>query len=353
MDFRPAMRTRTGIGRYAGCLAEALAPLCDLRLYGVFFRGNRRAARVAPPGSVLTAWRVPARMMKLLGRLRLLPADRALGGCDLFHHTNFILPEAHPATPQVMTVHDLAFLRDPTCHAPRAAEALTRVVREATRRCAAFLTPSETTARDCEELLGVERKRLFVTPLGVDPSFYEPRRAASGRPYVLAVGTLEPRKNHARLIRAFARLDADVELRIVGVRGWLYEPVLEAAAETENVSLLGHVGEAELRGLISGALAVAYPSLLEGFGLPVLEAMARGTPVVTSEGTATAELVGDGGLLVEPRDHDALADALSSVLDEADPRARWGRAGAERAAGYTWERAAAETAAVYQRAVAR
>ena len=348
MDFRPAMRTRTGIGRYAGCLAEALAPLCDLRLYGVFFRGNRRAARVAPPGSVLTAWRVPARLMKLLGRLRLLPADRALGGCDLFHHTNFILPEAHPATPQVMTVHDLAFLRDPTCHAPRAAEALTRVVREATRRCAAFLTPSETTARDCEELLGVERKRLFVTPLGVDPSFYEPRRAASGRPYVLAVGTLEPRKNHARLIRAFARLDADVELRIVGVRGWLYEPVLEAAAETENVSLLGHVGEAELRGLISGALAVAYPSLLEGFGLPVLEALAAGRPVLTSDREPLRSLAGDAALLVDPGSEESIAAGLERLISDAELRADLGRRGPERARGFTWNRCAEATLEAYR-----
>jgi glycosyltransferase involved in cell wall biosynthesis len=348
MDYRPAMRPRTGIGRYAGSLAAALAPRCDLRLYGVFFRGNRRAVRIPPPGARLTAWPVPARLMKRLGRLGLLPADRAVGGCDLFHHTNYILPEVGRKTPQVMTLHDLAFLRDPTCHAPRAAEALTGIVTEAAHRCAAFLTPSEATAHDCEELLGIPRERLFVTPLGVDPAFFELCGDTTLRPYVLAVGTLEPRKNHARLIRAFGRLGGDVDLRIVGRRGWLDEPVLDAAAATKSVHLMGHVSEPELRALVAGALVVAYPSLLEGFGLPVLEALAAGRPVLTSDREPLCSLAGDAALLVDPTSEESIADGLERLLSDAELRSELARRGPERARRFTWERCAEATLEVYR-----
>ena len=124
LDYRPVLRPRTGIGRYVEGLVSALAGMPhELRLYGVFFRGNRRAARKAPPGARLTAWKFPARVMEWLGRARLLTADQVVGGCDLFHHTNFLQMPVRRAVPQLMTIHDLAFLDEPGCHTPQASEA--------------------------------------------------------------------------------------------------------------------------------------------------------------------------------------------------------------------------------------
>ncbi|MHC4548573.1 MAG: glycosyltransferase family 4 protein [Planctomycetota bacterium] len=351
MDYRPALRDYSGIPRYVASLAPRLAAAgCDLRLYGVFW--GRARPRRAPAGTRLVAWRVPRRVMDALGALGLLPADRAVGGCDLFHQTNFVPARVGRRTPQVMTVPDLAFLRDPTCHTARAAEALTRVVTRAARRCAAFLVPSEATARDCEEYLGVTRDRLHLTPLGVDPSFFAAAPAAAAPPYLLAVGTLEPRKNHLRLIRAFGRLQTDAELRIVGRRGWLCDDVEQAVARTPRVALLGQVPEPQLRSLLAGARALAYPSLLEGFGLPVLEAMAAGKPVLTSDREPLRSVAGNAALLVDPEDEEALAGGLDRLLHDPELRERLARRGPARAREFTWEACARATVEAYRAVLA-
>ena len=222
MDYRPAMRPSTGIGRYVTGLATELArDGCDVRLYGCFFRGNRPERRQAPEGTRLVAWPVPSRVMGWLARPGLLPTERALGGVDLFHHTNYLLPELRPETPQVMTIHDLACFR-PGFHEPRAVDALKAVLADAKERCAVFCVPSEATARDCEEFLGLPRDRLFVTPLGVDPAFFDlPAPGPPRRRTLLHVGTLEPRKNLARLVRAFFRSGVEADLGLAGGAGWL------------------------------------------------------------------------------------------------------------------------------------
>jgi glycosyltransferase involved in cell wall biosynthesis len=354
MDYRPAMAPRTGIGRYAASLAAALAARrdCAVHLLGVFLRGNKKELRRAPEGARLVAWRVPSRALDLLGLLRVLPADRAVGGCDVFHHTNYLMARVSPSTPQVMTLHDLAFLKDPSCHTPRAAAALRRIVGRALRRCAAFLVPSEATAGDCEELLHVPRDRLFVTPLGVAPDFFEPAGAAPSRPYLLAVGTLEPRKNHLRLLRAFARVRADVELVLAGKPGWLCAPVLELAAATPRVRVLGHVEEPRLRALLAHAEAVLYPSLLEGFGLPVLEAMAAGRPVLASDREPLRSLAAGAALLVDPEDEDAIAAGIARLLGDGELRARLAAEGPRRARAFPWERCAETTLQAYEAVLA-
>jgi len=341
MDFRPAMAPVTGIGRYVRGLAGALAEAgTDVRLYAVYLRGNRPEKRRPPPGTKLVAWRFPARVMNALGRWGILPADRALGGCDVFHHTDYVLTEVAKKTPQVMTVHDLAFLRDPSFHIPSAARTLENIVRRATARCRALLAPSEATARDCRELLKAER--VFVTPLGVDPDFFSPAPEAPSRPYLLAVGTLEPRKNFARLIRAHARSGVDLDLLIAGRRGWLFGEIEEAARQAPRTFLLGHVPEPELRRLLKGATAFLYPSLLEGFGLPVLEAMAADRPVLTSDREPLRSLAGEAAILVDPADEDAIADGIRRVV-ESPPQG-----GPARARGYTWALCAAATRRAYE-----
>ena len=350
LDYRPAMMATTGIGRYVGALSGELAQACDLRLFGVFRKGNRPEVRRAPAGARLLAWPIPSRLFDFAGRAGLWPADRALGGCDLFHHTNYWLAEVGSGTRQVMTLHDLAHMRDPGCHTPRAAAALTRVIDSAVRRCAAFLVPSEATARDCEEYLGIARDRIFITPLGVEPGFASPSPGPT--PYLLAVGTLEPRKNHLRLIEAYARLCTDVPLHLVGKRGWCCDEVVERARTTPGVEWKGHLPEEQLRAELAGAAALVYPSLLEGFGLPVLEAMAAGVPVVTSSVEPLCSIAKDAAILVDPLDVDAIAGAMERVLDDSALRERLIECGLGRAAEYTWAGCADATRRAYEAVLA-
>ena len=162
MDYRPAMRTRTGIGRYVAGLSRALAANgCDLRLYGVFFRGNRPERREAPPGARLVSWKVPARLVNWLYLMRVCNMDGIVGGCSVFHHTDFQIPERPLRAREVLSVHDLTFMRMADSHSQRARRALTRVVYKAARRCDAFLCPSEASAQDCAEHLGVGEERTF------------------------------------------------------------------------------------------------------------------------------------------------------------------------------------------------
>ncbi|MHC4578718.1 MAG: glycosyltransferase family 4 protein [Planctomycetota bacterium] len=353
MDYRPAMRATTGIGRYVAALAAALGrDGCEMRLLGVFMRGNRPAARRPPPGARLVAWRIPSRVMDFFSRTGLLPVERVLGGCDLFHHTDYLMTPLGRETTQVMTLHDLAFLSEPACHTPAAAEALTGIVRGAVDRCAAFLVPSAATARACEQHLGLGRDRLFVTPEGVDEAFFRLPAAGPGRPYALSVGTLEPRKNHPRLIRAFLRSGVDADLLLAGGHGWLYDEVYAAAADHARIKILGHVPEERLRRLLAGADAILYPSLLEGFGLPVLEGMAAGKPVLTSDRDPMREVAAGAALLVDPTDEEALAAGIVRILGDTALRAELRRRGPERARQFTWERCAALTRRAYEAVLA-
>ena len=211
------------------------------------------------------------------------------------------------------------------------------------RSLAAVIAVSEFTRDELVELLGVREERVHVVPNGVGPPFTPAGAAASGE-YVLAVATLEPRKNLDRLVQAFERADlGGCELRVVGASGWG-----DVTVGGPNIRWLGEVPDEELAALYRGALCVAYVSLYEGFGLPVLEAMACGAPVVASTAPALRELGGDAVVAVDPLDPDAIADGLEEAIARRDDlRLR----GLERAGGFTWQRTAEQTAAVY-RAVA-
>ena len=199
-----------------------------------------------------------------------------------------------------------------------------------------MIAVSEFTAREAVELLGVDEQRIRVIPHGVEEPF-TPVGPAAGGDYVLAVGTLEPRKNLPRVILAAERAELDV--RVVGAPGW-------GDVEVES---LGFVDDDELARLYRGAAALVYTSLYEGFGLPVLEAMASGTPVVTSVGSAPAELADGAAVLVDPMDVEAIAAGIQEAVAR---RQELRAAGLERAKGFTWEAAAKATAEVYREAAA-
>ncbi|MGH2997181.1 MAG: glycosyltransferase family 4 protein, partial [Gaiellaceae bacterium] len=280
----------------------------------------------------------------LLGRPRV---ERATGPVDVIHATGLAMPPR--SAPLVATIHDLSFLVYPG-HFSRAGRRFFRqALGRARERADLVLCSSEATLEHCAAV-GFDRARLRHVPLGVRAPFVLPAeveavRAKYGleRPYVLWTGTVEPRKNLPRLLRAFESVGGEVDLVLVGPRGWNEE--LEAGP---RVRVLGFVPYADLGALYAGAEVFCFPSLMEGFGFPVLEAMAQGTPVVTSAGTSTEELARGAAVLVDPQDHRSIGNGIERVLREPALARELREAGPRRAAEYTWARSAELVAAAYE-----
>lgn len=335
---------------------RALAGRDDLDLVGVAARhGDPPPPAFALPIAVQHLPLPRPLLYETWHALRWPSVERATGPVDVVHATAVAVPPSR--APLVMTIHDLAFFADPTQPTKHGLRFFTRGTELARRHADLVLVPSEATAAECREH-GFDPDRLRLVPWGVDVAEVDDDAVARAlerrglrRPYVLFVGTMEPRKNLQGLVEAMALLAGrELDLVLVGPEGW-NEDVAALLARLDGTGIgvhaLGFLAPDELPPLFAGCDAFCFPSLREGFGMPVLEAMAHGAPVVTSSGTATAEVGGDAALLVEPQDHDAIAKALARILDDPtladDLRAR-GRA---RAAGYTWERTAARTAAAY------
>jgi glycosyltransferase involved in cell wall biosynthesis len=288
--------------------------------------------------------------------LRRPRVEGATGPVDVIHATGLALPPR--SVPLVMTLHDLAFLDHPEHFSRMGRRFFAAALEIARREVDLVLCSSLATLARAEEV-GLPRARLRHVPLGVD---IEPASAADvarvraghglAEHYVLWVGTVEPRKNLPRLLQAFAAVPGDAELVLVGPKGWNEELGARLAelpaAVRERVRVLGFVPQDDLGPLYAGAAAFCFPSLLEGFGFPVVEAMAQGTPVVTSLGTSTEEIAGDAALLVDPLDVDAIAGALARVLGDEQLAARLGELGRARAALYTWSRSADLVLAAYR-----
>lgn len=377
LDGLPLQVQSAGIARYTRALVDAMARLRpDTRFLLLGLSQLARAAlRAVPPDAepALPAnveWRRSTLYPLITGYPlplpRLVPLRAATGRVDLFHATNYVLPRA-PGVPLVVTVHDLALLRHPDLGTPALRRLVARTaysVREARR----VIADSEVTRRDVIELLGAEPRRVYTVPLGCDPLFSPGDARAARRavarhlgieePYVLHVGTIEPRKNLERLVAAFGRARREYHLPhilvLAGAPGWGIEAVRTRIAReglADVVRLTGSVSGEQLLVLYRAAALFAFPSLYEGFGLPVLEAMACGTPVLSSNAAALPEVAGDAALMVDPRDDDALTAAIGRGISDAGLRDHLQRAGPTRAAQFTWERCAAATLAVYEAAL--
>jgi glycosyltransferase involved in cell wall biosynthesis len=321
LDVTPLALTRAGTTRYVEGLLGELDRRDDVDVVRVGFGRRGRAATVVRDAG----WYLAG-----------LPRDAVRAGAQVLHCTTFRGP-LRSRVPVVVTVHDLALLRQPELFTPwgrlYGATLLRRVVRAAAR----VIAVSEFTAREVVELCDLPRERVRVVANGAGEPFVVEGPAVEGE-YVLAVGTLEPRKNLPRLAEATRRLG--VELRVVGARGW---GGVEVGGD--GVRWLGSPADEEVAELYRGALCVAYPSLYEGFGLPVLEALRCGAPVVTSAGTAMEEVADGAAELVDPLDPAAIAAGIERAIARRNElRVR----GPERAARFTWAAAADATAAVYR-----
>lgn len=282
-------------------------------------------------------------------------------------HVQFTAPPFAPC-PIVVTVHDLAFEHLPETFHRRSWMQLRLTVRWTVRRAARIIVPSEYTRRDLIETYGIESERIAVTPLAAAPHFApieDERRLRRVRKrygiagdYVLAVGSIQPRKNLRRLFDAYLRLQRKgrqvmlPQLVIVGKRAWLYEETMRAAERLgEAVLFTGYVPEEDLPALYAGARCFVYPSYFEGFGLPPLEAMQCGTPVIVGNRTSLPEVVGDAALTVDPFDETELAEALQRLIEDERLRAELSRRGIERARRFSWQKTARLTLDAYKRAL--
>lgn len=343
---------------------RALQAHTDVELVGVSARHRHPPGPSFVPPLRMRSLPLPrAALYEAWHGLRWPPVQRATGPVALIHATGLAVP---PRTaPLVVTLNDLAFVHEPGHFTRRGLRFFHRSLELTRREADVVVVPSEATRRDVEGH-GIDAARVLVVPYGIDvpvaeESAVETVRGRHGldRPYVVWVGTVEPRKNLRTVVAAHRRLrdgGGDLDLVLVGPGGWHedLEAVLgdELGARREGVHVLGFVPDIELRALLRGATVCCYPSLREGFGLPVLEAMAQGTPVVTSAGTSTEEVLGpDGaaGRAVAPLDAAAVADALAELAAPAR-RPAASVAARERAATFSWQRTADGLLAAYRQA---
>ena len=368
IDVSAAVHQRAGLARYALDLTRALITQHgDEYAFGLFYNGSGHAAQLpgleGVPARTVRAGYKPWRMAVWMGQLLGIGFNRLLPDAELFHATEHLLLPLRD-TPTVLTVHDLVYHLFPAYHKRLNYWFLNAAMPLFVRRASAVITVSESSKRDLVRLYGVPADKVNVVYEAASPVFQPASpgqiaaaRARYGLPerYLITLGTIEPRKNLIRLLSALRVLrqqDRQLALVIVGRRGWLYQDFDQHLSQLDDpraVLLPGYVPDEDLPAVLGGAMALVLASLYEGFGLPILEAMACGTPVVCSNVSSMPELGGDAARYFDPQDTNQMADAIAQVLRDSDLRAVMRQRGLGQAAQFSWQRAARETLDVYKR----
>jgi glycosyltransferase involved in cell wall biosynthesis len=350
---RMVRENRTGTENYAVGLVHAMARmpnLPDITLYA------RRGFPIQHPSGMTVRESGPARLWTHIGLSRAMRRDRP----DALFVPAHVIPLIHPKA-SVVTVHDLGYIHEPKAHPRRQRLFLDRTTRWNARSAQRIIAISGQTRDDLVEHYRVPRNKITVVHMGVDHGRFNPRpgreiacvkrECGIKGPYLLFVSTVQPRKNVKRLVEAFETLDEPhLELVIAGKPGWLSEPIEKRIQESRlarRIHRLGRVSDADLPALYSGAAAYVFPSLFEGFGMGVVEAMASGAPVVTSRVPSLTEVSGDAAILVDPESVDSIAEGIQAALDPemaVDLRQR----GLKRARDFSWDTAARQTLQVIQ-----
>jgi glycosyltransferase involved in cell wall biosynthesis len=363
-DATAIPRLMAGAAVYTYELARALAAVDHENEYVIFARGGHFDDLPASrPGLRVLKVRAPSRPQRLVWEQAVLPWRLRQSRIDVFHSPHHTVPLVPCGCRRVVTFHDLTFFVLPERYPPTRRLYFQTMTRLSARVADAVIVPSKAVRADVVRILGLPSWRVFAIPEAAGPAF-RPQDAAAVEavrrryglegPFILSVGSLEPGKNRERLLQAFARLRArglEHMLVVAGQRAWRYEseePLAQRLGLADSVRVLGHVPQADLPALYSAADLFAFPSLYEGFGLPALEAMACGAPVVASNVSAVPEVVGDAALQVPPLDVEALADAMERLLRDEPLRANLRERGLKRAAGFSWEETARRTAEVYK-----
>lgn len=371
IDYTPGVNQRGGIGRYTRELFRALIAQ-DTNDEFVLYFNHARKQRPAPlfPGvkNVLEKpLGVPDRWMSILWfRLHApVPVDLVTGPVDIFHFPDFVLPPVRRGQ-RVVTVHDLSFLLHPEHADEGLRNYLERTVPISVRNADFVVVDSANTQNELICLMDADPAKVEVVYPAISDHFrqIDDQELLDGVrskyslhfPFLFWVSVIEPRKNVPRLLQAYARLKEEIDIphRLVigGGLGWMYEPVFQTVEElnlAEDVVFLGYVPDEDLPALYNLADVFIYPSIYEGFGIPPLEAMACGTPVVTSNTSSLPEAVGDAGLMAAPTDVAGIADAIGQILTNPTLRQDLRRRGLERARLFTWQASAEKILSIYRR----
>jgi glycosyltransferase involved in cell wall biosynthesis len=369
VDVSAAVHSRAGLGRYAGTIAQSLAKLHPGEI-SLFFNRDSTIHPLPelehlPQRSVAAGYK-PWRMAVWLGQLLGVGFNRLMPDATLYHATEHLLPPLE-GVPSVLTVHDLIYRLYPEHHKRLNYWYLNAAMPLYVRRADAVITISEASKRDLIRTYGVSPDKVTVIyeaaharfqPTSSNEQAHVKRAYGLPERYLLQVGTIEPRKNLVRLLHAFEELRKrgnDIGLVIVGSKGWLFDDLLaeiERSPAKEMVIMPGYVSDDDLPAVYGGSSAAVLASVYEGFGLPILEGMACGAPVVSSRASSLPELGGDAARYFDPYDLSEMTEVIGEVLNDRALADEMSVRGIQQAAGFSWDRAAQETWAVYQRAKA-
>ena len=371
IDVTAAVTQGGGIGRYTRELIYALTAVDTTTAYHFFSAKHPAASPV--PSPIPTAHNVTVHtapvnerwLYRLWYRLRLpLPVQWLTGKLDLFHSPDFVLPPVGGQIPSLLTVHDISFVHYPETFPRRLVTYLNQVVPRSIQRATHLLADSEATKADLQACWQVPGEKITVLYSGVHERFQpvtEPEKLTAVRqkyglgdsPYILSVGTVQPRKNYKMLIQAFQPIAASFPHRLIigGGKGWLDDEMLAEVNKQGldgRVHFTGFVADADLPALYSGADLFVFPSLYEGFGLPLLEAMGCGTAVISSNASSLPEVAGQAAVLLPPEDQAAWSQMMELLLADSFEQRRYIEAGFSQVRQFRWQKSARQLLRIYQ-----